>query len=91
MQVEKWIDFPPGIDEIVQKKESLDPKEWLLFLRNFYRKVLEDESQSKKEKFSDTKNVNYHAILLDLVSGLERMPILNNSKKNKEEYSNNDK
>ena len=63
MQVEKWIDFPPGIDEIVQKKESLDPKEWLLFLRNFYRKVLEDESQSMKEKFSDTKNVNYHAIL----------------------------
>ena len=48
-------------------------------------------SGSFKEKFSDTKNVNYHAILLDLVSGLERMPILNNSKKNKEEYSNNDK
>ena len=68
--------------------ELLNPKEWLGYLCNFYRKVVESKPQSMDTESSDTKDVNYYTMMLDVLSGLERTSVLDNTCNNKTKNKN---
>lgn len=66
----------------------LSPKEWLGYLCNFYLRVAESKPQSMDTESSDTKDVNYYTIMLDVLSGLERTSVLDHTCNNKNENNN---
>ena len=66
----------------------LSPKEWLGYLCNFYRRVAESKPQSMDTESSDTKDVNYYTIMLDVLSGLERTSVFDHTFNNKNENNN---
>ena len=75
MVAEKWLDCPNDIDKVVQMKDKFDSEKWFKYMREYYRTISQGKQKRKTDAPSEAKDSDYHTMLDDLLTGLDRLSV----------------
>ena len=86
MVIERWLNAPEGLDDLVKQKALIPPKRWAEYLHSFYTQIAlknkEIYSSTRLESPGEQKNhVEYIDMANDLLSSLAQPEVYDNSKK----------
>ena len=86
MVIERWLNAPEGLDDLVKQKALIPPNQWATYLHNFYSQIAlknkEIHSSTRLESPGEQKNhVEYIDMANDLLSCLGQPEVYDNNEK----------
>ena len=86
MVIERWLNAPEGLDDLVKQKALIPPNQWTTHLRSFYTQIAiknkEIHSSTRLESPGEQKNhVEYIDMANDLLSCLVQPEVYDNNEK----------
>lgn len=87
MVIERWLNAPDGLDELVKQKESMSSSQWTSHLRTFYGEIALKTnalySADRIEYPGEQKNhLEYITMANDLIAGLEHPAVYDKTQEN---------